>query len=72
MYFYLNLFEPLENSVAVKSNKLTIKVVGELLSELFVHKPIKHNEKNLDSFILQHDIEFDESVNTAKWKSKHM
>ena len=62
MYFYLNLFEPLETSVVARSTskKLTVNLIGELLNEIFVIKT-KHNERMLDSFILQNDIEFAES-----------
>ena len=62
MCFYLNLFEPLETSVLARSasKKLTDDLIGELLSEMFVIET-KHNERMLDSFILQNDIEFAES-----------
>ena len=62
MYFYLNLFEPLETSIVARSTskKLTVNLIGELLNEIFVIET-KHNESMLDSFILQNDIEFAES-----------
>ena len=62
MYFYLNLFEPLETSIVARSTskKLTVNLIGELLNEIFVIET-KHNERMLDSFILQNDIEFAES-----------
>ena len=62
MYFYLNLFEPLETSFVARSTskKLTVDLIGELLNEIFVIET-KHNERMLDSFILQNDIEFAES-----------
>ena len=62
MCFYLNLFEPLETSVLARSasKKLTDDLIGELLNEMFVIET-KHNERMLDSFILQNDIEFAES-----------
>ena len=62
MYFYLNLFEPLETSVMARSTSknLTVNLIGELLNEIFVIET-KHNERMLDSFILQNDIEFAES-----------
>ena len=62
MYFYLNLFEPLETCVVARSTskKLTVDLIGELLNEIFVIET-KHNERMLDSFILQNDIEFAES-----------
>ena len=62
MYFYLNLFEPLETSVVARSTskKLTVNLIGELLNEIFVIET-KHNERMQDFFILQNDIEFAES-----------
>ena len=62
MYFYLNLFEPWETSVVARctSKKLTVDLIGELLNEIFVIET-KHNERMLDSFILQNDIVFAES-----------
>ena len=62
MRFYLNLFKPLETSVLARSasKKLTVDLIGELLNEMFVIET-KHNERMLDSFILQNDIEFAES-----------
>ena len=62
MYFYLNLFEPLETSAMARSTskKLTVDLIGELLNEIFVIET-KHNERMLDSFILQSNIEFAES-----------
>ena len=71
MFFYLNLFEPLETSIDARatSKKLTDDLIGELLNEIFVIET-KHNERMLDSFILQNDIEFAESselLKFAKW-----
>ena len=52
----------METSVVARSTskKLTVNLIGELLNEIFVIEP-KHNERMLDSFILQNDIEFAES-----------
>ena len=62
MHFYLTLFEPLETSVVARSTSknLTVDLIRELPNEINVIET-KHNEKMLDSFILQNDIEFAES-----------
>ena len=54
MYFYLNLFEPLETSIVARSTskKLTVSLIVI---------EAKNNERMLDSFLLQNDIEFVES-----------
>ena len=62
MYFYLNLFKPLETSIVARSTskRLTIDLIGKLLNKISVIET-KHNERMLDSFILQKDIEFADS-----------
>ena len=59
MYFYLNLFEPLETSIIARSNskKLTVKFIGKMLNEIFSLNT-RHNEIMLDAFLLQNDIDF--------------
>ena len=49
----------METSVVARSTskKLTVDLIGELLNEIFVIET-KHNERILDSFILQNDTEF--------------
>ena len=71
LYFYLNLFEPLNTSIVGKKStkKLDIKLIEELLNELFntgTHK----NERILDAFILQHGSEFDEKSDQEKEESE--
>ena len=61
MYFYLNLFEPVESSAAVNSKKLNIEIISKLLNELFTYNNTRHNERILDNFILHHNIDFAES-----------
>ena len=60
MYFYLSFFKPLKDSVVARkeSKKLNVKLIGELLKEIF-NTNTRHNERILDAFILQHEIEFD-------------
>ena len=60
MYFNLSLFEPPKGSVMVESSskKLNVKLIGEMLNEIFTTN-LRQNERILDAFILQHDIEFD-------------
>ena len=59
MYFYLNLFEPLETTIIARSNskKLTVKFIGKMLNEIFSLNT-RHNEIMLDAFLLQNDIDF--------------
>ena len=38
--------------------KLNVKVIGELLNKIF-NTNTQQNERTLDAFILQHEIEFD-------------
>ena len=49
----------METSVVARSTskKRTVDLIGELLNEIFVIE-MKHNERILDSFILQNDTEF--------------
>ena len=63
MYFYLNLFEPLETSAVAKSSskKLTVDLIGKLLNETFVNGETRHNERIVDAFILQNNIKFADS-----------
>ena len=37
MYFYLNLFEPLQTSITARSNskKLTVELLGKMLNQIF-------------------------------------
>ena len=53
IYFYLNLFEPLNTSVAAESStkKLDVKLIGELLNHLFKTRT-RQNERILDAFII--------------------
>ena len=59
MYLFLTLFEPMEGSVVAESSskKLNVKLIGEMLKEIF-NLNTRQNERILDAFILQHDIEF--------------
>ena len=59
MYIYLSLFEPLKGSVVARSEskQLDVKLMGELLNEIF-NTNTRQNERILDAFILQHEIEF--------------
>ena len=45
MYFYLDLFEPLETSIIARSNykKLTVEFIGKMLNEIFSLNT-RHNE----------------------------
>ena len=56
LYFYYNLFKPLENSIIAhkKSSILDHKLVQELLNEIFTGNPI-FNENILDGFILKNN-----------------
>ena len=56
LYFYYNLFKPLENSIIAhkKSSILDHKLVQELLNEIFTRNPI-FNENILDGFILKNN-----------------
>ena len=60
MYFYLSLFNLLKGSVMAESSskKPDVKLIGEMLNEIF-NTNTRQNERILDAFILQHDIEFD-------------
>ena len=60
MYLYLSLFKPLKGSVVVESSskKLSVKLIGEMLNEIF-NTSTRQNERVRDAFILQHDIKFD-------------
>lgn len=60
MYFNLSLFKPLKGSVLARSQskKLNVKVVGEPLNKI-LNTNTQQNERILDAFILQHEIEFD-------------
>ena len=71
LYFYLNLFEPLNTSIVAKKStkKLDIKLIGELLNELFNTKTHR-NERMLDAFILQHGFELDEISDQEKEESE--
>ena len=53
--FYLNLFEALNTSVAAEhsTKKLSVKLIGELLNELF-NTRTRQNERILDAFIMQY------------------
>ena len=59
-YFCLNLFELLNTSVVAErsTKKLDVKLIGELLNELFVTRT-RQNERILDAFIMQHGLRFD-------------
>ena len=50
----------MEGSVVAESSskKLNVKLIGEMLNETF-NLNTRQNERILDAFILQHDIEFD-------------
>ena len=50
----------MEGSVVAESSskKLNVKLIGEMLNEIF-NLNTRQNERMLDAFILQHDIEFD-------------
>ena len=63
MYFYLNLFDPLETSTVARSSskKLTVDLIGKLLNEIFVNGETRHNGRILDAFILQSNIKFADS-----------
>ena len=41
------------------NQKLNVKLIGELLNELLFNTRTRHNERILDAFIMQHDVEFD-------------
>ena len=71
LYFYLNLFEPLNTSIVAKKStkKLDITLIGELLNELFNTKT-HQNERILDAFILQHGFEFDKISDQEKKKAR--
>ena len=60
MYFYFSLLEPLKGSVVAESSskKLNAKLIGEMMNEIF-NTNTRQNERILDAFILQHDIQFD-------------
>ena len=60
MYFHLSLFEPVKGSVVAEpsSKKLDVNLVDTLLNEMF-NTRTQQNERILNAFILQHDIEFD-------------
>ena len=60
MYFYFSLLEPLKGSVVAESSskKLDAKLIGEMMNEIF-NTNTRQNERILDAFILQHDIQFD-------------
>ena len=57
---FLSLFEPMEGSVVAESSskKLNVKLIAEMVNEIF-NLNTRQNERSLDAFILQHDIEFD-------------
>ena len=61
MYFYLNLFEPLETSIIASSNSKKLTV---MLNEIFSLNT-RHNEIMLDAFVLQNDIDFSTSENES-------
>ena len=71
LYFYLNLFEPLNTSTVAKKStkKLDIKLIGELFNKLF-NTGTHQNERILDAFILQHGFEFDEISHQEKEESE--
>ena len=50
----------MEDSVVAESSSknLDVKLVGEMLNEIFKLNT-RQNERILEAFILQHDIEFD-------------
>ena len=58
--YYLSLFNLLKGSVMAESSskKPDVKLIGEMLNEIF-NTNTRQNERILDAFILQHDIEFD-------------
>ena len=60
IYFYLNLFEPLNTSVVaeISNKKLNVKLIGELINKLF-NTSTCQNERISDTFIMQHRLEFD-------------
>ena len=60
MYFYFSLLEPLKGSVVAESSskKLDAKLIGEMMNEIF-NTNTRQNERILDAFILQHNIQFD-------------
>ena len=57
---FLSLFEPMEGSVVAESSskKLNVKLIAEMVNEI-LNLNTRQNERILDAFILQHDIEFD-------------
>ena len=61
MYFYLNLFEPLETSIIARSNSKKLTV---MLNEIFSLNT-RHSEIMLDAFVLQNDIDFSTSENES-------
>ena len=67
LYFYLKLFEPPNTSIVSEKStkKPDIKLIGELLNELFNTRT--HQKKRiLDAFILQQGFEFDEISDQEK------
>ena len=56
LYFYYNLFEPFENSIAAhkKSSRLDHKLVQEFLNEIFTRNST-FNENMLDGFIFKNN-----------------
>ena len=60
IYFFLNLFEPVKGSVVAEpsSEKHGVKLIDALLNKMF-NTITRQNERILDAFIMQHDIELD-------------
>ena len=61
LYFYLNLFEPLNTSIVAKKStkKLDVKLIGELLNEFF-NTTTHQNERILDCMFLSCHVRISE------------
>ena len=55
LYFYVNLFLPKEGSQIVSNRTLTLKIIKNLLNEIF-SRDISKNEEIVEHFALEHDI----------------
>ena len=55
LYFYQNLFDPLNNSKIINQNKLTKDTVLKLLNEFFSLNRQK-NEARVERFAAEHSI----------------
>ena len=67
LYFYLKLFEPPNTSIVSEKStkKPDIKLIGELLNELF-NTGTHQKKRILDAFTLQQGFEFDEISDQEK------